>query len=213
MPIELTWGGPKKDQTSKTNDNVERGKVFPRVSKPNDVSRNQTDDKYRGSISERGYLETSRLNPEDHSDLSKKHTNDKHRASTVNPEDLENFRLIPADHSDFGLWEQAWENVKSEEGDWKLWPQFQGVKDLNTKSVVAEVQGFAQRRRDEAEHNQRHVFGTSLTYRKMCSKVASCAKKFEIVGDVVAQAEPVYAALPWVIIFLSVHFYALADPQ
>ena len=114
-------------------------------------------------------------------------------------EKVETFRLLPTDQSNLGIWEQAWEQVKTEEGDWKQWPQFQGVTDLKTKNVVPEVQAFAQRRRDEAEKDQAHVFGTSLTYRKMCSKVAQCAKKFEIVGDVVAQAEPIYAALPWVL--------------
>ena len=114
------------------------------------------------------------------------------------PEDLEKFRLSPADESNSGLWEQAWEQVKIVEEDWKSWPQFHGVKDLNAKDVVPEVQGFAQRRRDEAEKGQQHVLGTRFTYREMCSKVARCAKTFEIVGDLVVQAEPVYSALPWV---------------
>ena len=126
-------------------------------------------------------------------------------------EDSEKYRLVQPDQSKLGLWEQAWEQVKTMEEDWKLWPQFQGVRDLKTKSVVTEVQGFAQRRRDEAEKNQQHVFGTSLTYRKMCSEVAKCAKKFEIVGDLVAQGEPVYAALPWVITSILEHYFAVAD--
>lgn len=144
-------------------------------------------------------------------DRSRKYTSNKYRDSISKPEDLEKFRLVPKDESSLGLWEQAWEQVKDDEDDWKLWPQFQGVKDLKTNEVVAEVHGFAQTRRDEAEKNQGHVFGTSLTYRKMCSNVAKCAKKFQIVGDMVAQAEPVYAALPWVIMPIPEHPFALAD--
>ena len=124
--------------------------------------------------------------------------NDIYRDAASTPEDLDKFRLAPSDPSTLGLWEQAWEQVKAEEDDWKSWPQFQDVKDLKTKDVVHEVHGFAQKRRDEADKGQRHILGTSVTYRRMCSKVAKCAKKFEIVGDLVAQAEPVYAALPWV---------------
>ena len=133
-------------------------------------------------------------------DSSKKYANDQRRDSASKAEDRENYRLVPTDKSRLGLWEQAWEQVKDDEKDWKLWPQFQGIKELKTKDVVNEVHGFAQRRRDDAEKNQAHAFGTSLTYRKMCSKVAKSAKKFEIVGDLVVQAEPVYAALPWVIL-------------
>ena len=129
-----------------------------------------------------------------------KYANDQRRDSASKAEDRENYRLAPTDKSRLGLWEQAWEQVKEDEKDWKLWPQFQGVKDLKTKDVVNELHGLAQSRRDDAEKNQAHAFGTSLTYRKMCSKVAKSAKKFEVVGDLVVQAEPVYAALPWVIL-------------
>ena len=140
---------------------------------------------------------------------SGKDTSEIYRDATTKPEDPDKFRLIKTDASTLGLWEQAWEQVQDEEKDWKSWPQFQGLKDLKTKDVVHEVQGFAQKRRDEAEKNQRHVFGSSLTYRKMCSKVARCAKKFEIVGDLVVQAEPVYSALPWVKILLRCKFRSI----
>ena len=157
MRIDSTREGPGKDQTSKIQDNVKRGKVFTLNAKP-----------------------------------------DKYRDSAPNPEDLKRFRLVPTDQSNLGLWEQAWVQVKKEEEDWKLWPQFQRIKDLNTRDEVTKVHDFAQKRCDDAKEHQRHVFGTSLTYREMCGKVAKCAEKFRIVGDVVAQAEPVYAALPWV---------------
>ena len=178
MAIELTWGGSKKDHTSKTKENIKHGKMFAMPTKKDDTYAKLTSEKSRH--------------------LSK-------------PEDLENFRLAPTDESKSGLWEQAWEQVKTAEKDWQSWPQFQNVKNLNAKAEVTKLRGFAQERRDQAEKNQEHVFGTSLTYRKMCGKVANCAKKFEIVGDLVVQAEPVYSALPWVIMSLPKHSFTLAD--
>ena len=66
-------------------------------------------------------------------DRSRKYTSDKYRDSISKPEDLEKFRLVPKDESNLGLWEQAWEQVKDDEDEWKLWPQFQGVKDLKQR--------------------------------------------------------------------------------
>ena len=145
------------------------------------------------------------------SDETVKNSTNQQSNHAVKSEDLDKFRLAPAGDSESGLWEQAWEEVKTVEKDWKLWPQFQGVKNLKAKDVVTEVQGFAQKRRDQAEKGQEHVFGTSLTYRKMCSKVAKYAKQFEVVGDLVVQAEPVYSALPWVSESILEHQFPLAD--
>ena len=178
MPIELTWGNSKKDDTTKIKDNIKHGKAFSMPTKRDDTYKKLTD--------------------QDSRQLSK-------------PEDHERFCLTPTDQSKSGLWEQAWDQVKTVEEDWRSWPQLQGVKNLKAKNVVTEVQAFAQRRRDQAEKAQEHVFGTNLTYRKMCSEVANCAKKFEIVGDLVVQAEPVYSALPWVIISVPERLSTLAD--
>ena len=76
---------------------------------------------------------------------------------------------------------------------------------------MTEVQGFAQRSRDQVKKSQVHVFCTNFTYRKMCSKVANCAKNLEVVGDLVVQAEPVYSAIPWVMMSDLDHQFVLAD--
>ncbi len=47
----------------------------------------------------------------------------------------------------------------------------------------------------------------------MCSEVAKCAKTFEIVGDLVMQAEPLYPALPWVIMSNLEYPLVLADAE
>ena len=76
---------------------------------------------------------------------------------------------------------------------------------------MTDLQGFAQRSRDHAEKSQEYVFGTSLFYRKMRSKIAKCAKKFEIVGDFLVHAEPVYSALHWVMMSNLDRPFVLAD--
>ena len=140
-----------------------------------------------------------------------KYPKDNSHDAVFRAEDPGKICLSSTNQSNSGLWEKAWELVKSEERDWELWPQFQRIKDCNTKNAVEEIHGVAQRCRDDAEKHQGHVLGTSHTYREVCSKVAHCAKMFQIVGDLVAQAEPVYAALPWVTISMLEPAIAIAD--
>ncbi|KAL8713123.1 MAG: hypothetical protein Q9220_002644 [cf. Caloplaca sp. 1 TL-2023] len=95
-----------------------------------------------------------------------------------------------------GLWEQAWKHV-SKEVDWKLPPNLQHVEGLSTRTEVENIKTEALARRDAQESNQKMIWGTKYTFREVCDKVSSCAQKFEFVGDMVTQAEPVYSALPW----------------
>lgn len=54
----------------------------------------------------------------------KKYTDERYHPSLCKPEDQETVRLVPTDQSSLGLWEQAWEQVKTQEEDWKPWPNF-----------------------------------------------------------------------------------------
>ena len=96
-----------------------------------------------------------------------------------------------------GLWQQAWDEVRGDLVE-KLPPEFERLDTFTLRSEVQYVQDEAQSRRDATETNERTVFSSRHRYRKIFDKIAKCAQKFEIVGDMVAQAEPVYAALPWV---------------
>ncbi|KAG8531321.1 uncharacterized protein KY384_002950 [Bacidia gigantensis] len=109
-----------------------------------------------------------------------------------------NLHLL-RDQSEQGLWQQAWEQVKSEKADLvkKLPREFQHLEYWTTSNEVEYLRKEAQRRRDEQHDNERKIGGGKRTYREVCDKVANCAQKFQIVGDLVVQAEPVYAALPW----------------
>ena len=126
-------------------------------------------------------------------------------------EDPETRRLTLTNESKTGLWEEAWELVKPAEKDLQSWPPFRDVKNLSAREEVTKVQGLAQERRDQAGKKQSHVPGTRVTWRKTCSVVAEYAQKFEIVGDLAVQAEPVYSALPWVIMSVPKYQLTLAD--
>ncbi|KAI4174462.1 MAG: hypothetical protein LQ346_008229 [Caloplaca aetnensis] len=108
--------------------------------------------------------------------------------------EAEELYLRPSDGQ--GLWQQAWKAVKKEV-DWELPESLQHAENLSTKDEVEALQREAQDRRHASEDNRRQIWGTKYTYREVCDKVSSYAQKFQFVGDMVTQAEPVYAALPW----------------
>lgn len=109
------------------------------------------------------------------------------------------LRLLVSDSSELGLWRQAWDEVSSELH--KMLPlEFQSIETLDTLVQVREVHKEAQKRAHDAHTHERKIPGTNRTFRDLYGKVASCANKFQIVGDMVTQAEPVYAALPWALI-------------
>ena len=109
------------------------------------------------------------------------------------------FQLLSPNSSELGLWRQAWDDVLGELE--KMLPlDFQSIEALETLGQVREVHNEAQRRAKDAQMHERKIPGTQKTYRELYGKVANCANKFQIVGDMVTQAEPVYAALPWALI-------------
>ena len=109
------------------------------------------------------------------------------------------FRLLASNSSELGLWRQAWDDVLGELE--KMLPlDFQSIEALDTLGQVREVHTEAQKRAQDAHMRERKIPGTQKTYRELYGKVANCANKFQIVGDMVTQAEPVYAALPWALI-------------
>ncbi|KAL8850879.1 MAG: hypothetical protein Q9221_004192 [Calogaya cf. arnoldii] len=109
-------------------------------------------------------------------------------------EDAHELHLRPTDSQ--GLWQQAWKAVRKEV-DWELPTSLQHAENLSTKDEIEALQKEAHDRRHLSENNQRHIWGSKYTYREVCDKVSSYAQQFGFVGDMVTQAEPVYAALPW----------------
>ncbi|KAL8640076.1 MAG: hypothetical protein Q9226_008785, partial [Calogaya cf. arnoldii] len=108
--------------------------------------------------------------------------------------DAQELHLRPTDSQ--GLWQQAWKALRKEV-DWELPASLQHAEDLSTKDEVEALQKEAKDRRHLSENDQRHIWGSKYTYREVCDKVSSYAQQFSFVGDMVTQAEPVYAALPW----------------
>ncbi|KAL8997685.1 MAG: hypothetical protein Q9169_003092 [Polycauliona sp. 2 TL-2023] len=121
-------------------------------------------------------------------------SDEQERVQQPDPKETQELHLRPTEGQ--GLWQQAWKAVK-EEVDWELPESLQHAEHLSTKDEVAALHKEAQERRHVSESNQRHIFNTKYTYREVCDKVSSYAQTFQFVGDMVTQAEPVYAALPW----------------
>ena len=105
------------------------------------------------------------------------------------------------------LWEQALRTVKQDTG-WEP-PSEWHVEYLSLPDVVEAVRREAQSRADEAKSSERRIAGSKYTYRQVYDRVARCAKDFQTVGRIVVQAEPVYAALPWVRVSLESFKWAL----
>ncbi|KAL8957312.1 MAG: hypothetical protein Q9183_006095, partial [Haloplaca sp. 2 TL-2023] len=112
---------------------------------------------------------------------------------------LQNLHLRHPHESEKGLWQQAWEQVRAEV-DWKLPASLQNVEHLSAKHEVTAIKDEAQKRRDSSENDQRRMFGSRFTYREVCDNVSQYAQKFTFIGDMVTQAEPVYAAVPWTVV-------------
>ncbi|KAI4199757.1 MAG: hypothetical protein LQ350_004384 [Teloschistes chrysophthalmus] len=116
------------------------------------------------------------------------------RSSSPEAAEPHNLHLRP--NSEKGLWQQAWDQVKTEV-DWKLPASLQNPEKLSTKTEVEAIKEEAEIRRDTQEQNERKILGSKYTYREVCDIVSKHAQTFQFVGDMVTQAEPVYAALPW----------------
>lgn len=131
---------------------------------------------------------------------SKKEEKHKDKSSSItrssSPEAAEAHNLHLRPNSEKGLWQQAWDQVEKEV-DWKLPASLQNPEKLSTKTEVEAIKEEAERRRDTQEQNERKILGSKYTYREVCDNVSKYAQKFQSVGDMVTQAEPVYAALPW----------------
>ena len=80
--------------------------------------------------------------------------------------------------------------------------ELQSIDSLDTLEQVQGVHKEAQKRAEYAHEHERTIPGTKgkKTYREVYAKIARCANDFQIVGNILSQAEPVYAALPWALI-------------
>lgn len=98
---------------------------------------------------------------------------------------------------EFNLWQEAMGKVKLK---WIPPAEWQ-IDTSDSKKVVENIQQEAQARAKKSEENHSgfHLTGgKEITYRKMWDKIVSYSKEFQVVGDILIQADPGYAALPWV---------------
>lgn len=93
------------------------------------------------------------------------------------------------------LWQEAMEKVKY------IPPAKWQIDTSDSKKVVENIQQEAQARAKESNENHSgfHLTGgKKITYRKVWDKIVSYSKDFQVVGNILIQADPGYAALPWV---------------
>ncbi|KAL9006563.1 MAG: hypothetical protein Q9188_000662 [Gyalolechia gomerana] len=81
----------------------------------------------------------------------------------------------------------------------------QEIADADPSNILLNVCDEAKARQDEAERKQWKVkkpgkSGEEVKLREVYGVIASYATRFRDVGDLVVQADPVYTALPWLVI-------------
>ena len=116
--------------------------------------------------------------------------------------DASTIHLLEDGSPEQDLWGQAWDHLR-DELEKMLPPEIQDIGSLDAIAQVQEVHDEAQRRAQYSENNQRRVPFLNKTYREIYGKVARCANDFQVIGNMVAQAEPIYTALPWALIQFS----------
>ena len=112
------------------------------------------------------------------------------------------LRVLGIDQSQHSTWDRAWEQTKKETGfeppvEWHL-------GSLKLKDEVHCVSEEARLRAQDAKKNERTIGGSKYTYRQVYDNVANWADKFKLVGDLVVQADPGYATLPWTLIRFAI---------
>ena len=112
------------------------------------------------------------------------------------------LRVLKFEDGDQSLWQRAWEETRKEAGvglpvEWHL-------ESLDFKDEVKQVAQEALIRSQETKVHERLIHGTNNTYRQVYDNVASWANKFTDVGDLILQADPGYATLPWSMIRFAI---------
>ena len=112
------------------------------------------------------------------------------------------LRVLKFEDGEQSFWQRAWEQTREEAGvdlpvEWHL-------ESLDLKDEVKQVAQEALLRSKETAGHERLIPGTKYTYRQVYDNVANWANKFTDVGDLIVQADPGYAALPWSMIRFAI---------
>ena len=94
------------------------------------------------------------------------------------------------------FWQRAWEQTK-EEADVDL------LVEVHLDEAEQVAQEALQRSKFTEDH-ERLIPGTKYTYRQVFDNIANWANKFTDVGDLIVQADPGYATLPWSLIRFAI---------
>lgn len=122
---------------------------------------------------------------------------------------LKPLGLLKGQDSNSNLWEEAWQQVK-QNIKWDP-PAEWNYSEVTTEQVKI-IQKEAQSRAQNSEKSQRYFTtwsGKQHTYREVFDNVAKYANAFLSLGDLVVQADPTYATLPWVSTPFHLHLLPL----
>ena len=112
------------------------------------------------------------------------------------------LHILKFEDGEQSFWQRAWEQTRDEAG-----VDLAGEWHLESLKLEDEVQQVAQeallRSKDTVSH-ERLIPGTKHTYRQVYDNIASWANKFTDVGDLIVQADPGYATLPWSMIRFAI---------
>lgn len=135
-------------------------------------------------------------------------TNDTGKESEESLQCLKPLRLLKDQDSESGLWETAWQQVKQ---DIKWAPPAEWDFDsTRTSDQVNIIHLEAQARARESEDTQASFTtwsGKQHTYREVYDNVAKYADGFKALGDLIVQADPGYATIPWVKLLLNLDIF------
>ena len=131
----------------------------------------------------------------------------------VKEDDKPQPAVLEPDPNEPSLWKRAWEQVRKEiRKEDKAWePPPELALDTPTKDEVGRVREAAQKRAEAAEDGGSKIPGTERTYREVYGKVANWADKFTFVGDLVVQADPGYATIPWAFVRFAITTFSRED--
>lgn len=123
-----------------------------------------------------------------------------HDQSSHPEKTTESLSLLQDETADSDLWRKALKTVQAE-FKWNNFLNEIHADDEKTLDCVNSIQSEALERANSTKNNERSFHlpgGRTYTYRQIYENVATYANKFQVVGDLLVQADPGYATVPWV---------------
>ena len=134
--------------------------------------------------------------------------NDYEDSTTASESGETKLQLLQFDGSE-SLWQQAWNQAKKDPNcqlpvEWHL-------DSLKANHEAEQVAREARARAEDTSKNEQTIGSGTHTYRQVYGNIANYAQKFQSVGDLLVQADPGYATLPWTLVRFCISIAASED--